>query len=250
VQQKLDPIIASPDAKTAYAQVRDALPAAVQQKLDTTFPSADPKTVVSPTKDSMSIVVSQKIDVKPKLADSLAINTQPISVESLNKVSASQASDAVKGTKIAELRSEPLAQNIVIALPASFSAATRIGSDNYFSKLTPAFDKTQLPTDRNIVGFSATKISAVPVTANSAEFLLTNQFVSKLPPYKQQQIDYFLQTPLGAAKLGSEAGRSEIFAEMFAILQGGGGAESMQQTLNDNFPNVRRVMQEKLAQYN
>lgn len=80
--------------------------------------------------------------------------------------------------------------------------------------------------------------------------------VSKLGKAAQERIEYFLQTPISpkigmpGPNLGSSAGRSEIFAEMFGILYGGGGANHLESELLKAFPNVKKLMEQELAKYN
>ncbi len=71
--------------------------------------------------------------------------------------------------------------------------------------------------------------------------------VAKLGKAAQERIEYFLQSQQG--KLGSAAGRSEIFAEMFGIINGGGCSSSLEAELVKAFPNVKALMEKELAKY-
>ncbi len=73
--------------------------------------------------------------------------------------------------------------------------------------------------------------------------------VSKLSQAERERHEYFLQTPPGAKDLGSQAGQSEIFAEMLGIMYGGGALKSNVKELPKIFPNVKKLMESKLAQY-
>ncbi len=73
--------------------------------------------------------------------------------------------------------------------------------------------------------------------------------VSRLGKAAQERLEYFLQTPKGALKLGSPAGRSEVFAEMFGVLYGGGSVDALEAELLKAFPNVKKLLEEELPKH-
>ncbi len=74
-------------------------------------------------------------------------------------------------------------------------------------------------------------------------------FVSKLKPAERERFEYFLQTPDKSKTLGGPAGQSEVFAEMLGIIYGGGASSYHRKELPKLFPNVKKLMESKLAQY-
>lgn len=90
--------------------------------------------------------------------------------------------------------------------------------------------------------------------ADSPEFIAAYErdvaeHLSKMRRHEIERLDYFHQTPDGAAKLGSGSGRSEVVAEMLGVLLGGGSAPSLEKMFVRAFPNSRKLLEEKLKSF-
>ena len=81
---------------------------------------------------------------------------------------------------------------------------------------------------------------------------------NKLSRTEQAKLEYLIQADKGnigqtldnllnRVKAGSEAGRSEAFAELFATIHGGGALKSQERDILRAFPNTKRLIEEKLA---
>ena len=82
---------------------------------------------------------------------------------------------------------------------------------------------------------------ALGLFSDSGEFKKAyEEDIAKITPSDRANLDYFLQ---------KEGGRSETFAELFAIMNGGGSlSPQLQRAMFNYFPNTRAVMQKRLSE--